>query len=422
MALTFTRAAHSIRSQGTQKLGLGLGKLLTPKINNTFGCCKVLTASLYSVRGETIPRPKPYPYKKLGRHSFFLLDRDPGARFDENSKIIVVDGNIATGKNELAKKIANEFDMLYVPEVTMDEMYTGSLTNDPYHMDIRELDPRLTPKAKSCDLETFYSQKAPKYVLDNFSRSQYTYFRHKMFNWAKTVMAHILNTGQGVVMTRGMYSDLVWAHALTKTGYMRPPALKEYMTQYKNLVNYFWYPHLVIYIDAPVDMVKDRIKKRAVPWEVNSPVITDDYLNAIRDAYKNEYMPLMERWCETLTLDLADGEIDFDELSLVMQQLDLDGPPIDDRSKKKLFHFWAMISHSNTMKRNFMMFHRRLCTPVNNKELTKAFEFWPPFDAPELMIDQMDAVTFNQVLESDDRYKWAPSWAPGNMMNYFRLG
>jgi cytidylate kinase len=36
-------------------------------------------------------------------------------RFDENSKIIVVDGNIGTDKVTVAKKIAEEFDMLFLP-------------------------------------------------------------------------------------------------------------------------------------------------------------------------------------------------------------------------------------------------------------------------------------------------------------------
>ena len=36
-------------------------------------------------------------------------------RFDEYSRLVVVDGNIGAGKTTIAKEIARKFDMLYIP-------------------------------------------------------------------------------------------------------------------------------------------------------------------------------------------------------------------------------------------------------------------------------------------------------------------
>lgn len=48
---------------------------------------------------------------------------DTQDHFDENSRIIVVEGNIGVGKSYLAKKIAEELDFLLFPEATMDFKY-----------------------------------------------------------------------------------------------------------------------------------------------------------------------------------------------------------------------------------------------------------------------------------------------------------
>lgn len=71
-----------------------------------------------TLRGSKIVKPKAYDYKH--RNYGFIqacLDKTT-KRLDENSKIIVVDGPIASGKSKFAKELADELEMLYLPEVS----------------------------------------------------------------------------------------------------------------------------------------------------------------------------------------------------------------------------------------------------------------------------------------------------------------
>ena len=72
------------------------------------------------MRMDWEPRPKPFPYWKREfqlRHALF--DKCT-KRFNENTKMVVVDGAHGVGKSEFAKALAEELDMLYVPEPSMD--------------------------------------------------------------------------------------------------------------------------------------------------------------------------------------------------------------------------------------------------------------------------------------------------------------
>lgn len=70
-----------------------------------------------TLRGTKIVKPKAYDYKTKP-YGFIqaVLDKTT-KRLDENSKIIVVDGPIASGKSKFAKELADELEMLYLPEV-----------------------------------------------------------------------------------------------------------------------------------------------------------------------------------------------------------------------------------------------------------------------------------------------------------------
>lgn len=70
--------------------------------------------------------------------------------FTFNFQVIVVEGPVAAGKSALAKELAEELDMLYVPGVTMDLIYINS-----YGYDLRQLDPQLPPRTRSFDTKNF---------------------------------------------------------------------------------------------------------------------------------------------------------------------------------------------------------------------------------------------------------------------------
>lgn len=71
-----------------------------------------------------------------------------------------------------------------------------------------------------------------------------------------------MESGQGIAVFR-------YYHALRK--YMLPKL-------------HFW-PHLVIYLDAPVEDCLTRIAKRGIPGENNGKVIDAQYLDTIKASY-----------------------------------------------------------------------------------------------------------------------------------------
>lgn len=138
-----------------------------------------------SSRDQSKKRPPPFPYKEK-RYTFLrsLFDRTTH-RFDENSKIVVVDGPVAAGKTAFAKSLAEELDMFYMPEANMDMYYI----ND-YGYDLRREDPKLPESLKSYDTRNFcqnpYHQNAPFLQLTMF------YLR---FTQYVDALAHLLSTG-----------------------------------------------------------------------------------------------------------------------------------------------------------------------------------------------------------------------------------
>ncbi|XP_059168752.1 NADH dehydrogenase [ubiquinone] 1 alpha subcomplex subunit 10, mitochondrial-like [Physella acuta] len=352
----------------------------------------IQVANLTAYGGNPPKREKPWPYKEKGFRYWHIPFDLAARRFNENTKIIVIEGNLATGKTELGQKLAKEFDMLYVPDIRNAEMCD---TIPAKGIDLREYDEQLPVKARTCDFEKFYSKKGSKKELENFPRIQYELYRQKVYRYAHNILAHVLNTGQGVVMSRGMWSDMVFAHTLTRQGYMRPAALKAYMFQYTNSTVYFCRPHLVIYLDAPVSTIKDRIKKRNVPWEVNSPVLTDDFLHTVGDVYKTQYLPSMKK--NSLILNYNVKEMpDFEAIVEDMERLDLDDAPFEN---DKLFEDWRNLANGDWNH------YRNLCSVQRSNKIAEIFDFHPhqKYDAPELFLDQGDAEAFREIVLSDPK-------------------
>ncbi|KAF4517561.1 hypothetical protein B566_EDAN005125 [Ephemera danica] len=211
-----------------------------------------------ALRDKDYKRPTPWPYKEKNftfLHGF--LDRTTH-RFDENSKIVVVEGPIAAGKTAFAKALAEDLDMLYMPEANMDMHYINS-----YNFDMRQLDPQLPESCRSYDIRNFCED--PSHVnAANFQILMY-YLRYSQYVDA---VAHVLSTGQGV-------------------------------------------PHLVIYLDVPVATCLERIKKRSIPYEVKSKVFTPKYLEIMEEMYKQRYLKEISNHAELLIYDWSDqGDVE----------------------------------------------------------------------------------------------------------------
>lgn len=85
---------------------------------------------------EEVKKPKPFPYEKrqFGLLQHLLGDRTT-LRFDENTKVVVVEGAHAVGKTKFAKELAEELGMKYHPAPNMDMFFKS-----PYgKVDIRSV-------------------------------------------------------------------------------------------------------------------------------------------------------------------------------------------------------------------------------------------------------------------------------------------
>jgi hypothetical protein len=184
----------------TLHLGRCKGGLLQNGIRQMPGVCGVLgtqnqIANLQSVKGplgEKIIRPKPFPYTEKDFNAFTQYWDRTIHRLNANSKIIVVEGNLAVGKNEFAKKLAEEFDMKYIPEVTLKDVYTEN------GVDKRDYNYRLPADCVHYDLEMFYKETDPKLGLQ-MGMAQLEWYINKFHRYCDG-MEHLLNTGNDAMM------------------------------------------------------------------------------------------------------------------------------------------------------------------------------------------------------------------------------
>ena len=59
-------------------------------------------------------------------------------------QIIVIDGNVAVGKNDFGRKLAKDFDMRFYPSIGPDRVYI----NEDYGYDMRKMNDILPPSAR----------------------------------------------------------------------------------------------------------------------------------------------------------------------------------------------------------------------------------------------------------------------------------
>merc|ERR1712179_470039 len=190
------------------------GAMGTSKLLAVATMKKVPTANIYSkTSGNLEPRLPPWDYKRWGfeqSHSYF---DGTTKRFNANSKMVVVEGPPALGKTEVAKAIADELDMKFVPGFTMDKYYINH-----YGYDLRELDYRIEhERVKSYDEKKFAQD--PTGQDGGLDRMLYTLFMQRYLQYVDD-LCHIFNTGEGIVTERSPFSDWVYFDAAYRQGWI----------------------------------------------------------------------------------------------------------------------------------------------------------------------------------------------------------
>ncbi|XP_005995992.1 NADH dehydrogenase [ubiquinone] 1 alpha subcomplex subunit 10, mitochondrial [Latimeria chalumnae] len=218
----------------------------------------------------------------------YVLGERTTSRFNEKSKIITVDGNLASGKENVARNLADKLGMLYMPEA--DVHYLDRITGDG-----QLLDPRFSG---NCSLEKFYLD--PKCPDGNSYRLQFWMYTVRLLQYSDA-LEHLICTGQGVVLERSPYSDFVFLEAMYKQGFIRKECVEHYNEVKGISICEFLPPHIVIYVDQPVSEVEKRLKSRRQRFKYNLPI---DYLKSIEDAYKKTFLPQISETSEVLEYNI----------------------------------------------------------------------------------------------------------------------
>jgi NADH dehydrogenase (ubiquinone) 1 alpha subcomplex subunit 10 len=267
---------------------------------------KVCTANIYSrTSGQLEERPKPWDYKRWGYNHFLQIAEGTTKRFNDNTKVIVVEGPPGLEKGKFAKELAEEFDMLYVPGVSMDDWYINS-----YGYDLRDLDWQFHHTKNKCYDEKSFAQD-PLGNDGGLDRMLIKLQMMRAFQY-NDLLAHLFNTGQGIVTEKSPFSEQLFMESCYKMGWVDKTTRVLYYKCRQQINQYLLRPNLIVYLDAPVDVVQAKIRERSKtthPWEKDSPVFENTaYLKMLyEDTMKNDYLKKASLYSKVLNYDWSEG-------------------------------------------------------------------------------------------------------------------
>lgn len=240
----------------------------------------------------------------------YALGERTTPRLTKTSKIISVDGNLASGKGALAQKLAEKLGMLYMAEP--DTFYLDKMTG--------EKEPLPEVYNGMCSLEKFYTD--PKAADGNSYRLQMWMYTMRLLHYANAI-EHMLSTGQGVVIERSPFSDMVFLEAMFKQGYIRKECVQHYYEIKGISICEFLPPHLVIYVDQPADEVQKKLKQSGKAYLQNVPLA---YLKSIEDNYKKSFLPQIRETSELLAYNTTQAQ-DIEKVAEDFEYLQFDKGP-----------------------------------------------------------------------------------------------
>lgn len=255
-------------------LKLAVVKVLSPSQGCKIAACTFVQNRNISGKAlrSSLPCPpqKPAPFDYVNKDYTWLrslFDRTTH-RFDDNTKVVVVEGPVATGKTEFAAALAEDLGMKHFPEANMDIHYVR-----PNGCDLRMFDDQIPEDTRTFDHVNF-NQTPTHRLAGNFQIMMYI-ARYSQYIDA---LVHLLNTGQGVVLERSPYSDFVFLEAMYSQKYISKGVRSVYYELRANTLEELMRPHLVIYLDLPVNKVRYHIITICV-WIVYNYYIMVEELN-----------------------------------------------------------------------------------------------------------------------------------------------
>jgi deoxyadenosine/deoxycytidine kinase len=179
--------------------------------------------------------------------------------------IVVVSGNLGTGKTALVQRVGACLNWHTVSESVLDNPYLADFYADK--------------RTWSFHLQVYFLGHRAK---------QYTEAAAKR---------------ESAIIDRSIYEDAkVFAWALRHLGNITDRDYKCYLQVYDMIVRSLTPPDLLVYVKAPLKVLVERIKKRGLGFDYRG--ITEDYL-ALIDSFYEKWVQTFDL-CPILTVDTKD--------------------------------------------------------------------------------------------------------------------
>lgn len=163
--------------------------------------------------------------------------------------VYLIDGVVGSGKSSLATKLSKSLDL---------KMYEELASSDTISL-----------------LDKFYQdQKRWSFTLQ-------VHFLNERFKMIKEI-----HKNNGGLLDRSIFGDRIFAELLHENGEMSDEEFRTYNTLLDSMLEHAQPPKLLIFIDCPVDIAIERIKKRNRVMELGVP---RNYWEKLNEKYKKWY-------------------------------------------------------------------------------------------------------------------------------------
>jgi len=196
---------------------------------------------------------------------------------------VAIAGNIGAGKTTLTRLVSEKMQW---------RAYYEKVIDNPYLSDFYDNMPRW-----SFHLQIFF--------LSNRFKSQ-----KEISQWPNSC-----------IQDRSIYEDVeIFAHTLYEQGNMTEVDYTNYRELFSIMVTYLRKPDLIIYLEAPVDKLVERILKRGRDYE---RTIDPNYLELLNDAYDRWITKAEKEGFKVLRINTINKNFEENEkdLDLIIQYI-----------------------------------------------------------------------------------------------------
>ena len=249
------------------------------------------------LQNTTVLYPNKVPLYSTGLHKWRpgcgtlrvwhqVFGEDTLSRFDQNSKVIVIDGPKFAGKTKLAKDLAKGLNMRYFPKVT--ETWAQEVGFDG------EIDADWKWNMFT-SMQKFYED--PKSACGHSARLQFVIFFNSFRQYINNLL-HLLGTGQGVVMEKSVFNNWADKDALLEMDYITPRFHAWLGARERFLLDTLLPPHLLIYLDVSPEETYKRVQEFGNAYEKK---VDKKYLESV-DKFNKFHLPELNKRFNTVTV------------------------------------------------------------------------------------------------------------------------